>query len=91
MDEVPVAFDMPGKYTVERRGLEDIAIATTGKFLEKFFDIVLCLGAEKCNFTVVLAVTANGEKCPPMIIFKRKTVPKILPIGLLVLCECSLI
>lgn len=32
-------------------------------------------------FTVVLAVTANGMKCPPMAIFKRKTVPKNIPEG----------
>lgn len=31
MDEVPVSFDMPSRYTVDTRGSQDISIATTGK------------------------------------------------------------
>jgi hypothetical protein len=27
-------------------------------------------------FTVVLCITANGGKCDPLVIFKRKTIPK---------------
>ena len=34
------------------------------------------IGHEKSSFTLVLACTASGQKLPPMIIFKRKTVPK---------------
>ncbi|CAJ0600046.1 unnamed protein product [Cylicocyclus nassatus] len=33
-------------------------------------------GHEKSNFTVVLSVTAAGEKLRPMIIFKKKRIPK---------------
>ena len=33
-------------------------------------------GNEKSSFTVVLACHANGQKLPPMVIFKRKTLPK---------------
>uniref|UniRef100_A0A914D9N8 DDE-1 domain-containing protein n=1 Tax=Acrobeloides nanus TaxID=290746 RepID=A0A914D9N8_9BILA len=62
MDEVPVSFDMPGRFTVDERGKHDIAITTTG--------------AEKNNFTTVLCVTADGGKCKPTVIFKRKTMPK---------------
>ncbi|CAJ0602651.1 unnamed protein product [Cylicocyclus nassatus] len=64
MDEVPVTFDMPGRYTVDIRGTQDVGIAGTG--------------SEKTNFTVVLGVTADGI-CPPMVIFKRKSVPKDTP------------
>lgn len=30
MDELPVAFDLPGRYTVDFRDKEDVSIATTG-------------------------------------------------------------
>ncbi|PIO70790.1 DDE superfamily endonuclease [Teladorsagia circumcincta] len=62
MDEVPVAFDMPAARTVDIRGTQNVSIVTTG--------------AEKANFTVVLCVLADGRKCQPMVIFKRKTLPK---------------
>ncbi|CAJ0609843.1 unnamed protein product [Cylicocyclus nassatus] len=67
MDEVPVTFDMSGKYTVDKKGAQDITITTTG--------------GEKTNFTVVLGVTADGNFCPPMVIFKRKTIPKDTPVS----------
>ena len=44
-----------------QRGKDDVSVVTTG--------------CQKCSFTVVLAVTANG-KCPPFVIFKRRTIPK---------------
>ena len=62
MDEVPVSFDIAGNYTVEKTGTQDIKITTTGH--------------EKCFFTVVLCVTADGGKCDPLVIIKRKTMPK---------------
>lgn len=62
MDEVPVSFDMVGNHTVDQIGAEDIKIVTTGN--------------EKSCFTVILCVTADGGKCPPFVIFKRKTLPK---------------
>ena len=73
MDEVPMALDMPGSHTVDVRESQDISIATTGTFftghsIDKF------IGAEKCNFTVVLCATGDGDKCKPMVIFKRKTI-----------------
>ncbi|XP_014827083.1 PREDICTED: uncharacterized protein LOC106906352 isoform X2 [Poecilia mexicana] len=33
-------------------------------------------GHERTNFTCVLGCTASGQKLPPMVIFKRKTMPK---------------
>lgn len=62
VDEIPMTFDLPSKFTVDQKGKQDIKIKTTG--------------AEKCSFTVVLAVTADGSKLNPMVIFKRKTIPK---------------
>ena len=33
-------------------------------------------GKEKARYTVVLACCADGTKLPPLLIFKRKTLPK---------------
>jgi hypothetical protein len=44
------------------KGEKDVSFATTDH--------------ERSNFTVVLYITSDGSKLPPMVIFKRKTVPK---------------
>jgi hypothetical protein len=62
MDEVLVSFDMPSSRTVNLKGATEVSVATTGH--------------ERSKFTVVLCITADGSKLPPMVIFKRKTVPK---------------
>jgi hypothetical protein len=62
MGEVPVSFDMPSSKTVSLTGAKEVSVATTVH--------------ERSNFTVVLCITADGSKLPPMVIFKRKTVPK---------------
>jgi hypothetical protein len=62
MDEIPISFDIPDIRTVDLKGTRNIELITTG--------------AEKCNFTVILCVTADGGKRDPMVIFKRKTIPK---------------
>ena len=62
MDETPMTFDMPGNQTVDTVGSKTIMIKTTGH--------------EKTHFTVVLACVADGVKLKPVIIFKRKTLPK---------------
>ena len=62
MDETPMNFDMPSNQTVDIKGKKTIMIKTTVH--------------EKTHFTVVLACTADGGKLPPMVIFKRKTMPK---------------
>ncbi|KAG5831790.1 hypothetical protein ANANG_G00282950 [Anguilla anguilla] len=62
MDEVPLTFDIPVNRTVEKTGTRTVSIRTTGN--------------EKSSFTVVLGCQANGQKLPPMVIFKRKTLPK---------------
>ena len=72
MDETPMSFDLPGNRTVNQKGEKNILVKTTGH--------------EKTNFTVVLSCLADGNKLPPMIIFKRKTLPKstVFPSGVLV-------
>lgn len=68
MGEISISLDMPSGFTVDLKGSSDVRIATTG--------------GEKCNLTVILSVTANGGKLKPLVIFKRKTIPKgIFPKG----------
>uniref|UniRef100_A0A3B3BHW9 HTH CENPB-type domain-containing protein n=1 Tax=Oryzias melastigma TaxID=30732 RepID=A0A3B3BHW9_ORYME len=71
MDEVPLTFDIPVSHTVEKKGTSTVATRTTGY--------------EKALFTVVLGCHANGQKLPPMVIFKRKTLPKeTFPAGVII-------
>lgn len=62
MDETPMYFDMPGNTTVDKVGTKTVTVKTTGH--------------EKQHFTVVLACRADGKKLLPMVIFKRKNMPK---------------
>lgn len=62
MDEVPLTFDCPPNRTVNKQGEKTIPIITTGN--------------EKTSFTCVLACAADGSKLKPLLIFKRKTLPK---------------
>lgn len=62
MDEVPLTFDCPPSRTVNTIGEKTIGIVTTGN--------------DRTSFTCVLACAANGDKLKPLIIFKRKTMPK---------------
>uniref|UniRef100_A0A147BLR1 Putative pogo transposable element n=1 Tax=Ixodes ricinus TaxID=34613 RepID=A0A147BLR1_IXORI len=61
-DQTPLNFDMPSNTTLEQKGARTVHVRTTG--------------AEKQRCTVMLAVTADGRKLPPYVIFKRKTLPK---------------
>ena len=50
--------------------------------------IVKSTGHEKSRYTCVLAVMADGTKLPPMLIFKRKTLPKCkFPDGVVIHCN----
>jgi len=60
--QTPVFFDMPRNTSIEKQGVRSATIKTTG--------------GEKQRCTVMLAVTADGGKLPPYVIFKRKTLPK---------------
>jgi hypothetical protein len=61
-DETAVYLDMPPNYTLEKKGVKEVLLKTTG--------------CEKLRLTVMLAATAGGRKLPPFIILKRKTLPK---------------
>ena len=49
-------------YTLEKKGVKEVLLKTTG--------------CEKLCLTVMLAATADGRKIPPLLILKRKTLPK---------------
>uniref|UniRef100_A0A8C8VPE3 HTH CENPB-type domain-containing protein n=1 Tax=Pelusios castaneus TaxID=367368 RepID=A0A8C8VPE3_9SAUR len=72
MDEMPMTFDLPCNQTVASIGEKTVFVRSTGN--------------EKNHFTVVLSCLANGTKLRPVIIFKRKTLPKNvkLPSGVIV-------
>jgi len=55
-------LDMPPNYTLEKKGVKEVLLKTTG--------------CEKFRLTVTLAATAGGKKLPPLLILKRKTLPK---------------
>ncbi|KAG7165833.1 Pogo transposable element-like 4 [Homarus americanus] len=63
MDKTSMNFDMISNRTVETKGSKTILVKTTGH--------------EKAHFTAVLSCMADGTKLKPMIIFKRKTMPKV--------------
>uniref|UniRef100_A0A3Q3DKQ0 M-phase phosphoprotein 8 n=1 Tax=Hippocampus comes TaxID=109280 RepID=A0A3Q3DKQ0_HIPCM len=62
MDEVPLTFDLPLTWTVNQKGDSSVILKTGGH--------------ERTHFTCVLSCAASGLKLPPMIIFKRLTMPK---------------
>ena len=71
MDEVPLTFDVPSNKAVDVTGAKTIMIKTSGN--------------EKMRYTVVLACCADGTKLPPLLSFKRKTLPKdVIPHGIYV-------
>jgi len=68
MDEVALTFDVPSNKTVDVKVAKTIMIKTSGN--------------EKMHYTVVLACCADGTKLPPLLIFKRKMLPKdVIPHG----------
>jgi len=61
-DETAIYLDMPPNYTLEKKGVKEVLLKTTG--------------CEELRLTVMLAATADGRKLPPLLILKRKTLPK---------------
>jgi len=57
-----IYLDMPPNYTLEKKGVKEVLLKTTG--------------CEKLRLTVMLSATADGRKLPPLLILKRKTLPK---------------
>ena len=71
MDEVSLTFDVPSNKTVDVKRAKTIMIKTSGN--------------EKTRYTGVLACSADGTKLPPLLSFKRKTLPKdVIPHGIYV-------
>jgi DDE superfamily endonuclease. len=62
-DETPIWFDMPCNYTIAKKGTKEVFIKTSG--------------CGKQHVTVMLAITSEGRKLPPYLIFKWKMNPKI--------------
>ena len=63
MDEAPLTFDMLPNRTINISGEKTVKICMTGN--------------EKNRITVVLTCAGDGSKLRPMVIFKRKTLPKV--------------
>lgn len=63
MDEMPLTFDMQPNHTINNTG-------------EKAAKIRMTRNEKNCT-TVVLVFAGEGLKFRPMVIFKRKTVPKV--------------
>lgn len=63
VDQTPVYFDMPYNTTIANKGSSNITIRTTGN--------------KRLRYTVMLAVTADGNKLSPYVIFKRKKMPRV--------------
>ena len=62
VDEMAIYLNMPSNYMLEKIGVKEVLLKITG--------------CEKLRLTVMLAATADGRKLPPLLIFKRKTLPK---------------
>lgn len=62
MDKIPLSFDSPPNRTVNNIGEKTISITTTGN--------------KKTSFLCVSVYWVNGQKFKPLVIFKRKTIPK---------------
>ena len=75
MDETPMTFDLPASRTIDTKGNRTIQIRTTGH--------------KKTHFTVVLSCMADSTKLKPMVIFKRKRIPKgeKFPPGVVIHCH----
>lgn len=61
-DQTPIYWDMPRSSTITTKGAKTVSIKSTGN--------------EKMRCTVMLCITADGNKLPPYIVMKRKTMPK---------------
>ncbi len=62
MNKIPVSFNLPSSYILEKHGSNTISIKTTGH--------------KKNMFTVILGYMADSLKLPPVIIFKLKNKPR---------------
>ena len=61
MDETPMRFELPSSRSMEFTGSRTVPVKTCG--------------AEKRSLPVTLAVTADGTKLPPKVIFQDERSP----------------
>ena len=61
-DETAIYLVMPPNYTLEKKGVKGLLLKTTG--------------CEKLRLTIMPAATADRRKLPPLLILKRKVLPK---------------
>jgi hypothetical protein len=61
--ETAIYLDMPPNYTLEKKGVKEVLLKTTG--------------CEKLRLTVMLSATADGRKLPSLLILKRKALPEL--------------
>ena len=61
-DETAIYLDMLPNYMLEKKGMREVLLKTTG--------------CDKLCLTVMLAANADGRKLPPLLILKRKALPK---------------
>uniref|UniRef100_A0A3P9AAF4 HTH CENPB-type domain-containing protein n=1 Tax=Esox lucius TaxID=8010 RepID=A0A3P9AAF4_ESOLU len=75
MDEVPLTFDASSYRATTESGDTSVKVPVT-------------TGNENNRFTVVLSCLGDGTKLPPMVIFRRVTMPREkLPKGIVVQCN----
>ena len=60
--ETAIYLDMLPNYMLEKKGVKEVLLKTTG--------------CEKLRLTVMLAATADGRKLPPLLLLKKKILPK---------------
>ena len=58
MDETPIWFEMVSKTTVEKIGEKSVNVTT--------------FGSERSRISLILSICANGQKLPPLVVFKGK-------------------
>ena len=58
MDETPFFLNMQKNKTIVIKGSKQVIIKTQGQ--------------EKCRFSCMLCILADGDKLPPLVIFKAK-------------------
>ena len=58
VDETPLYMEMPANTTIEKKGTNNIEVCT--------------FGGEKVRISLILGVSGNGYKLPPVLIFKAK-------------------
>jgi len=56
VDETSLAYDMPARRTLEKKGVKNVPIRSFGK--------------EKNTVTAILAICANGDKLPPFVVLR---------------------